>query len=628
MIMMMMVRKGERIWLPISIILFIVVCSIVVSATAVSTTTTVVSVNNKSNGSGGYEGDGGDTLKKVFSPFLRPLIKHTTLYRELELGQADTYGIYEKDLMFYLSNQRHPIIFIPTFGGSILKNISNGTATGMTVDCQSPSVLFQATNDSTNRLSSPPLSKTTTNSLTNDDLMSSSSSKMTVITNSNPNDNRIPLVGNPRGKGGVGYGGEMNTTTAVSSPLLGTTIAAATAAPAGSLDLIYRESDGSFLTPTSSNTTTVATNITLGVIEDGRLCGAQMMSSENGGGLDGYYVDYLMEKLTTHLNYTPDYDLLVHSYDYRFVADKQQLSAQYERLKAMIEAVYEVTNSRVHLVAHGMGGVYTLGFLNSIVNQTWKDVHIEHFVTISTPFHGTRRALGVLISGESLTTTVDNNDSPSRAATTTTVAPVYRVEKNNGALIWMLPRPSDVGDEVTGSFNDTVTITDNGDEDGDAGEESGDDDTHRSPIVNLGKFGTFTSSVDDMKDLLMLMDESDYATIYEHHAERLWKLAELRYPNVSMSCIYGKGIATPFSYDYSIDVLVRREQANEVFMANGDGVATLDSLSACRHWMTSALEHQRYLQIHELTGPSYEHTSILNSRELFNILAYEAFPLL
>ena len=625
-----MLKKG-RIWLITCILLILYGGYMTVLATAaVSTTTTTITgvVNNIENEKNPITDAHITTLEKVvFSPFLRPLIKHhASLSNELELDQTEPY---EKDLILYLTrhHHRHPIIFIPTFGGIVFKNVSNETA-GI-ADCQSPSVLFQGNNHSIIPFLSQPIQNTSANDVSiSKKKPTTSTNKLTAFFGGNGN----TRGGNSFSKGGVGYDGGMNastTTTTTTTNSLGWTTMVA---PAGSLDLVYRESDGSFVT-TNSNTTSTAT---IGVIEDGRLCGTQMISSENKDPIeDGYYVDHLMKKLVTHLNYTSDYDLLVYSYDYRLVADKQQLAVQYERLKAMIEAVYEVTHHRVHLVTHGMGGVYTLGFLNHVVNQTWKDLHIEHFVTISTPFHGTRRALEVLISGETLTT-VDKNSSRQTNTITTTVdvapAPVvYRVEKNNGALVWMLPRPVDIGDEVTGSPENTTTTISSEEELDDGGDHDHDHDNNTdrsSAIVRLGKFGTFTPSMADMKDLLMLIDESDYATIYEHHAERLWKLAELRYPNVSMSCIYGKGIATPFAYDYSIDVLVRREPANEVFMRDGDGVATLDSLSACRHWLTSALEHKRYMQIHELTGPNYEHTSILNSRELFNILAYEAFPLL
>jgi hypothetical protein len=113
-------------------------------------------------------------------------------------------------------------------------------------------------------------------------------------------------------------------------------------------------------------------------------------------------------------------------------------------------------------------------------------------------------------------------------------------------------------------------------------------------------------------------EQKDYIDIYMNQIERLWKLALPQYPNVSITCIYGRGIATPSSYNYSMNSLSTRGSPTAVTATDGDGVATVDSLGVCNQWIEPALEQKRYLQIYELDG-EFEHTSLL---------AYRALPLL
>lgn len=68
-------------------------------------------------------------------------------------------------------------------------------------------------------------------------------------------------------------------------------------------------------------------------------------------------------------------------------------------LKKLIEIMYEEYGGPVVLIAHSMGNMYSLYFLNQ-QTQDWKDKYIRDFVSLGAPWGGVVKALRVLASGE------------------------------------------------------------------------------------------------------------------------------------------------------------------------------------------------------------------------------------
>lgn len=68
-------------------------------------------------------------------------------------------------------------------------------------------------------------------------------------------------------------------------------------------------------------------------------------------------------------------------------------------LQRMIEEMAHKAGGPVVLIAHSMGNMYTLYFLNQ-QPQAWKDRYIKAFISLGAPWGGVAKTLRVLASGE------------------------------------------------------------------------------------------------------------------------------------------------------------------------------------------------------------------------------------
>ncbi|CAH1400260.1 unnamed protein product [Nezara viridula] len=98
------------------------------------------------------------------------------------------------------------------------------------------------------------------------------------------------------------------------------------------------------------------------------------------------------------LGYTRTTNLYAAPYDFR--KGPSELGNWFEDIEELIKNAYNNNNnSSVILIGHSMGGLLVHQFL---INkpQEWKDKYIKAFISLSTPFGGTLKALKVFASGE------------------------------------------------------------------------------------------------------------------------------------------------------------------------------------------------------------------------------------
>ena len=70
-----------------------------------------------------------------------------------------------------------------------------------------------------------------------------------------------------------------------------------------------------------------------------------------------------------------------------------------EKLRELVEEMYEQYQKPVYLLGHSMGCHYVLYFLNQ-QPQVWKDKYIKGFISLAAPWGGAVKPLRVMASGK------------------------------------------------------------------------------------------------------------------------------------------------------------------------------------------------------------------------------------
>eukprot|EP00048_Salpingoeca_helianthica_P015048 m.224782 g.224782 ORF g.224782 m.224782 type:complete len:411 (-) comp16543_c0_seq1:261-1493(-) len=135
--------------------------------------------------------------------------------------------------------------------------------------------------------------------------------------------------------------------------------------------------------------------------------GVQINASSDFGGFGAMaYLDPSLGSLVPYMaplvsyfvgkGYTVGQDLLGAPYDWRLAADAH--ADYFSALKNMIESAATSNGAPVVLVAHSMGGLMALKFLQG-QSAAWKQTYIKAFVPIDAPWGGAVTALMGVISG-------------------------------------------------------------------------------------------------------------------------------------------------------------------------------------------------------------------------------------
>ena len=205
-------------------------------------------------------------------------------------------------------------------------------------------------------------------------------------------------------------------------------------------------------------------------------------------------------------------------------------------------------NTKVTIVAHSMGAPTMLYFFtqSEIIDQSWKDMYIGNFITLSGAWSGGNVALMIELSGLSI---IDDRlgdiFSIFRIVAmriTDSLTPILRTFQS---IYFLLPRPSVWGDTV---------------------------------IVSTP---TQTYTANDYERLFSDIGLADGYAKYQG-VERINE--NFPAPNVPTHCFYGVGVDTPLSFTYREQFPEGTNGDPEVTMGDGDGTVNVESSEVCLRW--------------------------------------------
>eukprot|EP01116_Phalansterium_solitarium_P024658 TRINITY_DN9092_c0_g1_i2.p1 TRINITY_DN9092_c0_g1~~TRINITY_DN9092_c0_g1_i2.p1 ORF type:complete len:441 (-),score=38.08 TRINITY_DN9092_c0_g1_i2:132-1454(-) len=281
----------------------------------------------------------------------------------------------------------------------------------------------------------------------------------------------------------------------------------------------------------------------------GQLQGVEYLDANNKTGV----WDVVVETLVA-LGYEPGVNLVSAPYDWR-VGPTQVVAQQFGPLKALIEQTYSLNgNTPVALTSLSMGGLYGAVFLNSFVDQAWKDQHIASFTSLSGAFGGSVISIYELLclNGQNLYG----------------LDPVIlrEVVRSWGSPTWLLPTP--------GAYNSTMVIT---------------------PERN------YTAA-----DFVQLFTDAEVPVVVEIMESSMQYFAPGPV-GVPLNVVYGFNLSTMASLEFSSNT--NFTEPSGVTFDNGDGTVTLGGLIELpQQWAAQQTQPVQFFGVANMPHGNATHT--------------------
>jgi len=312
--------------------------------------------------------------------------------------------------------------------------------------------------------------------------------------------------------------------------------------------------------------------------------GVEIRPSDYGGIKGVEYLDYVwglpvpftgvynsMIESLKEIGYEPGVTIFGSPFDFRMPTTKHQ-TGLYPQLGNLVAHARSMTGmKKVHIISHSLGGPTTLAFLNDQTPE-WLNENIASFIPIAGPWSGAAKPLRTALSGDDFGLNV-------LGASILAKEGVMKIARQAGGVIQLVPSaaywPSNdvfVTAQVNGQTKHYTTADFN------------------QLFVDAGT--PITSSVyNATKDIVKLMGP----------------------PRVTTHCIYGTGVATEHSYNYTRGF----SHQPEIYSNNlGDGTVPIESLRACSNWQ--ALQSPS-VTIKEFNNAG--HSDILSDAVVFEYIA-------
>jgi lysophospholipase-3 len=273
-------------------------------------------------------------------------------------------------------------------------------------------------------------------------------------------------------------------------------------------------------------------------------------------------VDYFADR-----GYKRGVDIRAAPYDWRLAPDMAQQLGYFSKLRNLIEDMYNGVG--VTIVAHSMGGLMSLYFLNEVVTQEWKDKYIKAYIPIGAPYGGAVKVIETWLTGKM---GIDLTDEIEEY-----VSDILRTFESP---YWLFPRPD---------------VFDNG-----------------SVIVETP---TRSYTTDDYQQFF---HDANYPVGWNMYQPTLNINKDLKNPNVSTYCLYGTGVKT---HEKLIVLVNDNKFSSDSILSvkgEGDGSANRKSLEVCNWWTqnkcTTTGEHGGHVKIMKSTATFKTIESIINDQ--------------